>query len=79
MFELLSDDEYRRFSLDDAVLYFYLILVLDDFVHGKEIKSPLSRHAILYGADIKFGNRLNSLRVILLIDYFVSRYNGSVE
>ncbi|WP_054956493.1 hypothetical protein [Paenibacillus dakarensis] len=69
--ELLS--ETGKFSLDDAVKLFYLDCVLDSFQHGQIIRSPLSRHAILHGADTHYGYKLNSLRCILFFDYLISK------
>lgn len=68
-----------QFSLDSAVSYFYIKSVLDNFSLGEEVKSPLSRHAILHGADTKYGYELNSIRTILLFDYLVQKYNDPDE
>lgn len=66
-------DESGDFSLDDAVRMFYVECVLDSFQHGQSIRSPLSRHAILHGADTRYGTKLNALRCILFFDYLVSK------
>ncbi|MDQ0875313.1 hypothetical protein QFZ77_003972 [Paenibacillus sp. V4I3] len=47
-------DQDGEFSLDDAVRVFYTDFVLDSFILGQAIKSPLSRHAIAHVADTKF-------------------------
>ncbi|KAF6576872.1 hypothetical protein JDW19_00735 [Paenibacillus polymyxa] len=72
--EVLKDT--GSFSLDDAVKLFYIDCVLDSFKHGQIIKSPLSRHAILHGADTKYGYKLNALRCILFFDYLILKLNG---
>lgn len=47
------------------------------FEHGKRIQSPISRHAILHGADVAYGTEVNSLKVILiLIIYFIILHEG---
>jgi hypothetical protein len=66
-------DETGSFSLDEAIKLFYIDCVLDSFEHGQSIKSPLSRHAILHGADTNFGFEINALRCILFFDYLVSK------
>lgn len=68
--------EESVFSLDDVLKIFYFELVLDSFTHGQVIKSPLSRHAILHGADTNFGYKINSLRCILLFDYLIYKLEG---
>lgn len=40
------------------------------FEHGADVSSPLSRHAILHGGDVGYGNEVNSRTAILLVDYF---------
>lgn len=42
--------------------------VLTDFAHGKPTP-PLSRHAILHGADKDYGTRHNSVAAIMWADY----------
>lgn len=38
------------------------------FEHGKRIQSPISRNAILHGADVAYGTEVNSLKAILIFD-----------
>ncbi len=38
------------------------------FFHGEPVKSPLSRHAILHGADLLYGTEPNSLKLVLFIE-----------
>lgn len=63
-------------SFDSAINEYFLSTILVGFEHGKEIKSDLSRHAILHGADTNFGTQINSLKCILLFDYLL--YNLKV-
>lgn len=65
--KLLSEE--GDFSFDDAFKAYYFKHVLVNFIHGKPIKSFLSRNAILHGADVKYGTPENSLKSILLLDY----------
>lgn len=50
-------------------------LILDElyksFTWGDEVTKSLSRHAILHGADVEYGTRKNSLRIILLFDFLL--------
>lgn len=71
--------EKGSFSLDDSVHLFYVNFVLDNFVFGQEIKSPLSRHAIAHGGDTRFGYKLNSIRCIVLFDYLIHRCENGAE
>lgn len=64
-------DKKGGFSIDETVKIFYLDGVLGSFQHGQVISSPLSRHAILHGADINYGSQINALRCILLLDYLI--------
>ncbi|MCM3273994.1 hypothetical protein [Paenibacillus elgii] len=73
-FSNLLLNESGDFTLDSAVHTFYTGTVLTGFVFGQEIISPLSRHAILHGADTKFGYKLNSIRCIVLFDYLIDRF-----
>lgn len=40
--------------------------MLISFEHGKKVDSPISRHAILHGGDIKFGTEAAALRLLLI-------------
>ena len=61
-------------SNDEAFQRFINDIVLVHFEHGKAINSNLSRHAIMHGADKTYGNYLNSLKAILLLDYLQDRF-----
>ncbi|RXT14874.1 hypothetical protein [Ammoniphilus sp. CFH 90114] len=63
------------FSFDDTIQLFFFNFVLSSFHHGQVLDSPLSRHAILHGADTNYGTELNSLRCILLIDYLIDKFD----
>jgi hypothetical protein len=38
------------------------------FKHGEDIESPISRHAIMHGADTVYGTEANSIRLILILN-----------
>lgn len=65
---LLNDMD--TFSFDEEIENIYTGTVLAGFERGGEIPSSLSRHAILHGEDTKYGTKLNSLKAILIFDYF---------
>ena len=58
--ELLDGDETE--SLQEVINKRMLV----SFEHGKEVDSPISRHAILHGGDIKFGTEAVALRLLLI-------------
>lgn len=68
-------NETSILSFDEHILLFYLSHVLSSFEHGKDIEYPLSRHAILHGADKTYGYKVNSIRCIMLFDYIITRIN----
>ncbi len=53
----------------EQINQFMLDVILASFQHGFPIGSPISRHAILHGADTAYGTAINSLKVILLFNY----------
>ncbi len=69
--ELLKPD--GSWSFDEMVRDFYLNYVLAKFLGPADTSVPLSRHAILHGADTSYGTPANSLKVITLFDYVVDR------
>jgi hypothetical protein len=58
--ELLEGDKTE--SLQEIINKRMLV----SFEHGKEVNSPISRHAILHGGDIKFGTEAAALRLLLI-------------
>lgn len=58
--ELLDGNETE--SLQEVINKRMLV----SFEHGKEVDSPISRHAILHGGDIKFGTEAVALRLLLI-------------
>jgi len=60
-------------TFSEPVLKFVDGVLLVRFRHGEEIKSTLSRHAVLHGADLHYGTASNSLKLILLLDYLQDR------
>lgn len=68
--QLLNDDvQYLSGSIDSMAKKFISQVVLVRFMHGQDIPSSLSRHAILHGADTLYGTQINALKAILLFDY----------
>ncbi|RBP25385.1 MULTISPECIES: hypothetical protein [Bacillus] len=67
------------FSFDKQIENFYIKTILARFDRGKEIKSDLSRHAILHGGDINYGTKINSLKAILVFDYIFDKLNRSYQ
>ena len=72
--DLLLEDNYVN-SFDESINSYIKRVVLVSFEHGKPINSNLSRHAILHGADIKYGTKINSLKAILLFNYIQDSLN----
>jgi hypothetical protein len=76
----IFDDSY----FDNSAINFFINVLMIEFQHGKKILPLSSRHAILHGADVKYGTRENSLKMILLFDYiqdkfsFFSRDNSNI-
>ncbi|MED3785247.1 hypothetical protein P4533_13510 [Geobacillus stearothermophilus] len=66
---LLINNEEKLYSLKDALYVYYTKHILAHFEHGKEVDSQISRHAILHGAINNYGNKENSLKLILLFDF----------
>ena len=66
---LLKSDTKKAFNFDNEIHKYYNDNILIGFKHGDAIKSSLSRHAILHGADKAFGTEANSLKAILLFDH----------
>jgi len=59
--------------LDEIAEEFFLNTVLHDFDAGQPIPE-LSRHAILHGFDTHYATATNSLKLILLFDYFLGAF-----
>jgi hypothetical protein len=64
----------NRFSYDSVIQDYFFQFVLATFEHGKTINSFLSRHAILHGGDCSYGTEVNSLKSLLLFDYFQDKF-----
>ncbi len=67
------------FSFDEQIEEFYLNTILVNFDRGKEVKSELSRHAILHGEDVNYGTKVNSLKGILIFDYLFDKLNEAYK
>lgn len=70
--KLLSNGD--EFSYDLAIHEYFLQVILVGFEHGAPVESFLSRHAILHGADTSYGTKVNSLKSLLLFDYFQDKF-----
>lgn len=74
--------KYMNKRLKDAEDFYYsgafknylTDIVYAQFEHGEKVESPLSRNAILHGADVFYGNKKNSLNAILMFDYMQSLF-----
>jgi len=53
---------------NEAIREFVTAKLMVPFLHGHPVNSPLSRHAILHGADIDYGTKANSLKLILFLE-----------
>ncbi|MCY7959537.1 hypothetical protein MOB39_11965 [Bacillus spizizenii] len=65
--EKVTPDSY---TFKDILYDYYIQNILVKFEHGKDIASDISRHAILHGGDVNYGKQINSLKLILLFDFF---------
>lgn len=55
-------------SKNEAIREFVTVKLMVPFLHGQTVESPLSRHAILHGADLNYGTKANSLKLILFLE-----------
>ncbi|WP_350253586.1 hypothetical protein [Bacillus halotolerans] len=67
LIEKVTPDSY---TFKDILYDYYIQNILVRFEHGKDITSDISRHAILHGGDVNYGKQINSLKLILLFDFF---------
>lgn len=67
-FEALLHEALFIKNKNESIRNFVINVLMVQFVYGKPINSSLSRHAILHGADIHYGTKVNSLKLILLIE-----------
>lgn len=79
--ELFKNEEGFSFNFDNEVRDFYLNFILVGFTHGMEIKSEVSRHAILHGGAKPniFNKEEVSLKIILMMDNILYRVNELTE
>lgn len=68
---LIKNSSGDSFSLEDALYNFYIQYLLVGFNHGDKIASEVSRNAILHGAVKNYGEKSNSLKLILLFDFLI--------
>jgi hypothetical protein len=59
--------------LDDMAKRFFLDTLLQEFSLDQPVPG-LSRHAILHGIDTQYATQTNSLKLILLFDYFLGSF-----
>jgi len=59
---------------DNLAIDFFIKVLMIEFNHGEKINSLVSRHAILHGADVRYGTEENSLKLILLFDYIQDKF-----
>ncbi|WP_180320105.1 hypothetical protein [Peribacillus loiseleuriae] len=69
---LLKNNEDANLNFDREIHDYYVKNILIGFEHGKAAGSEISRNAILHGADIDYGQLLNSIKTILLFDCVVN-------
>jgi hypothetical protein len=60
---------------DNVATDFFIKVLMVNFQHGSQLNSSSSRHAILHGADIRYGSPENSLKNILFFDYIQDKFN----
>lgn len=71
---LLSGDGTTK-TFGKVISNFLVDTLLVKFEHGGQVGSSLSRHAIMHGADVHYGNAANSLKTILLFDYLQDSFS----
>jgi len=76
--EDLFDNQISK-SPYDIVKSLILRRVFEQFEWGDAVSSSISRHAILHGAKTDYGDKISSLKSILLFDYIVYYYLKKVE
>jgi hypothetical protein len=54
--------------MGEFIVHFVSNIVLANFYRG-DVLPEFSRHAILHGADVEYGNEVNSAKAILVFDY----------
>jgi len=70
----LLKENYPNLQIYPLLKKFILQYMLVDFKHGETINSTISRHAILHGADTKYGTASNSLKSILCFDFIQNSF-----
>lgn len=71
MRDYISDVRNGKKDVESLINYFKSNLH-EGFQEGKELNSDLSRHAILHGYDVAYGNKVNSLKLIIIFDIIQS-------
>ncbi|TVY04475.1 hypothetical protein [Cohnella terricola] len=62
-----------KFSIDKVLDIYFETILYTGFTLNKKRASSLSRNAILHGIDIKYGNRINSIKCMILFDYLLNK------
>ena len=65
--QLLKED--GKSSINQVVYQIITCVIWQSFQYGDSISSSINRNAILHGADVNYGTKENSLKVILLFHY----------
>jgi hypothetical protein len=76
----LDKTQERFFSFEEALRTYYLRYIINpSFEYGKDVESEISRNAILHGYFLEYGNKENSLKIILLFDFLLTTLSNLGE
>lgn len=70
---LLDIESQEPFNVDNFIYDFFEEVLHIGFKLGQPLNSDLSRHAILHGYDLKYPSKINSLRLIILLDDLIDK------
>ncbi|EOU1139050.1 hypothetical protein QTH47_03185 [Clostridium perfringens] len=65
--EIIKKNNDSNSYCDDIIKSYFFNSILQHFVHGNDIPN-FSRHAILHGADVSYGTKINNLNIIITFD-----------
>ena len=65
--EIIKKNNDSNGYCDDIIKSYFFNSILQHFVHGNDIPN-FSRHAILHGADVSYGTKINNLNIIITFD-----------
>lgn len=69
-------DKLDNETIKEVTKIYFSEFILKQFTHGGEIPK-ISRHAILHGADTKYGTKINNLNLIIFFDLIVKTLNDT--